>query len=142
MTSNFDGVSSERTEIQNAHVRDGATNTLLIAEKYLNPNYYFTGNSCVDNNTTFQGNDWDTNRWVVQLDASGNATGSIDRRLPMQDTPGFENCTDRFGSAHSSGFHAVMCDGSVHRFAYSIDPAVWGRLGHRSDGADTDAAFN
>jgi len=123
MYQNFHGISSERSEIGLQDIPDGASNTYLAGEKYLNPEYYYTGSSCVDNNSVYQGNDWDTNRWV----------GNSSTYKPRQDTPGFENCTSRFGSAHTYGFHMVMCDGSVHQIPYSVDGLVHERLGNRRD---------
>jgi hypothetical protein len=133
MAEHFDGISSERSEIRSAHVIDGATCTIMVGEKYLNPNYYETGTCCADNNSAYQGNDWDTNRWSPGIDANGSITdwGS---RYPRQDTPGFENCTQRLGSVHTSGFHVVMCDGSVHKLNYGIDQNAYARLGIRNDG--------
>lgn len=128
----FDGVSGERSEIRPAHIRDGLSNTIFAGEKYLNPDYYFTGNCCVDNNAPYQGNDWDLNRWVPSVDASGNVTNGSARK-PRQDTPKFENCTQRFGSAHASGFNVVMCDGSVRMLDYSIDLRTLSYLGNRKD---------
>jgi prepilin-type N-terminal cleavage/methylation domain-containing protein len=118
------GASGERTEVQIAHIRDGLDCTIFAGEKYMNPNYYFTGNCCADNNSVYQGNDWDTNRW----------TGTGDDARPMQDTNGFEDCTIRFGSVHSVGFHVVFCDGSVKMLRYGIDPTIWYRMGNREDG--------
>ena len=123
MYENFHGISSERSQIGLKDIPDGASNTYLAGEKYLNPNYYYTGNSCVDNNSVYQGNDWDTNRWV----------GNSDTYRPMQDTPGFEDCTSRFGSAHVYGVQMVMCDGSVHQITYTIDGQVHEYLGNRRD---------
>lgn len=130
----FNGISNVRTEIKQAHVRDGTTNTIFIAEKYLNPNYYETGDACVDNNSVFQGNDWDTNRWFPDVSGGNVVNGAA--RGPMRDTPGFENCTERMGSAHASQLHAVYCDGSVHAISYSIDLKVYSYLGNRKDGVN------
>ena len=52
---------------------------------------------------------------------------------PMQDTPGFEDCTYRFGSAHAGIFNAVFCDGSVRPISYTIDLKVWAGMGIRND---------
>lgn len=125
----FDGISSERTEVQPAHIKDGLSNTLFAGEKYLTPEYYYSGNCCVDNNSAFQGNDWDLNRWVPPANVSGTSD-----RQPRQDTPNFENCTYRFGSAHPSGFNVVMCDGSTRMLSYSIDLRIFSFLGNRRDG--------
>ena len=132
MNDNFDGLSSERSEVQAAHIRDGTSNTIFAGEKYLNPAKYHTGKCCSDNNSLYQGNDWDTNRWVPGIDGSGNVTNG-DARRPLQDTPGYEDCTERFGSAHSSGFHVLMCDGAVHEARFSIDLRVLACLGSRRD---------
>ena len=39
-----------------------------------------------------------------------------------------------FGSAHPSGFNAVLCDGSVRVIRYQIDVTTYMRLGHITDG--------
>ena len=129
--ANFNGISTERSEVQPAHVKDGLSNTICFGEKYMDPDAYYTGTSCVDNNSAFQGNDWDVNRWVPTIDANENVTDG--GRRPMQDTPGFENCTYRFGSTHSSGFNVVMCDGSVRSLDYAIDLKIYACLGIRND---------
>jgi len=128
---NFNGISTEQSEVRPAHITDGASNTMFCAEKYMNSKQYETGKGCSDNNSAYQGNDWDLNRWV--------GTGSD--RKPRQDTPGFEDCTRRFGSAHSSGFQTALCDGSVHLISYSIDQNVFTNLGNRKDGGDVSGAF-
>lgn len=137
----FNGISSARSEINSAHVIDGTTCTIIVAEKYLNPNYYENGTCCADNNSVYQGNDWDTNRWVPAINADGQIA-NWNQRFPKQDTPGFENCTERFGSVHAIGFHVAMCDGSVHKLNYGIDQQVYARLGIRNDGTkDCESAF-
>jgi prepilin-type processing-associated H-X9-DG protein len=45
----------------------------------------------------------------------------------------------RFGSAHSSGFNATFCDGSVRLISYTIDPNTHKALGNRQDGKVIDA---
>ena len=130
--ANFDGISTERSEVQAAHVKDGLSNTICYGEKYINTEHYYIGNSCVDNNSAFQGNDWDVNRWVPELDANENVTNVAARR-PLQDTPQAENCAHRFGSTHVSGFNVVMCDGSNRTISYAIDPKVFACLGIRND---------
>ena len=121
LAQNFNGVSGERSEVQAAHIIDGLSNTYFAAEKYLNPNKYYTGDDGADNNAMYQGNDWDVNRW-------GN------RSLPpRRDTPGYDTCSSRFGSAHANGVHAVMCDGSVQTISYTIDPTTHEYLANRKD---------
>ncbi|MCA9269533.1 MAG: DUF1559 domain-containing protein [Planctomycetales bacterium] len=120
-----DGISFERSEVNSAHVRDGASNTYLIAEKYLDPGKYTSGSSPADNENLYVGYDND------------NYRNSHPSHLPRRDTLGFDS-TQLMGSAHAAGFFAVLCDGSVHRISYRIDPDVHRRMGSRNDGQPVD----
>ena len=118
----FDGITGVLSRVTPAHVRDGLAHTLFAAEKHVSPDLYL-GSHGADNNSCFQGNDWDVNRWVG-------------RNLPpLQDLPGYAGQA-QFGSAHATSLHAAACDGSVHVVAYGIDPAVWESLGRRNDGGE------
>ena len=117
------GVIYRRSEIRIAHIRDGASNTYLLGERYLSPDDYFDGRSSGDDQGWDLGYDLDVNRWTHTDDAYG----------PRRDTPGFSSSRN-FGSAHPAGFHMALCDGSVHRISYAIDPEIHRRLGHRSSG--------
>jgi prepilin-type processing-associated H-X9-DG protein len=44
-----------------------------------------------------------------------------------------------FGSRHSSGINAVLCDGSVQHIRFGLANAVWKALGTRDDGIVIDA---
>ena len=135
----FDGISTERSKVKLRQLKDGTTHTLLVAEKYLNPELYETGTGCADNNSIFQGNDWDSVRWTPQIDARRPTlitSESQAERPPRRDTPGLGNCHQNFGSAHTSGFNAVLCDGSVHSLSYDIDLFVWSAAGTRANGED------
>ena len=129
LAEHFDGVSGERSQVKAAHITDGIGSTLLAAEKYLSTEYYHTGTCCADNNSMYQGNDWDTNRWVPAEDLS-----NVGQRRPLQDTPLLENCTERFGSSHPAGFHLLLCDGSARLAPFGIDVKVLSHLGNRRDG--------
>jgi prepilin-type N-terminal cleavage/methylation domain-containing protein/prepilin-type processing-associated H-X9-DG protein len=131
-TNKFDGISGELTEVHAEHVKDGMGCTIFAGEKYLMPDHYQSGASCVDNNSPYQGNDWDLNRWVTTLDGNGKVTNA-DARRPMQDTPGFEDCSNRFGSSHAVRFNVVMCDGSVRSISYQVDLQIYSWLGNRRD---------
>ena len=74
------------------------------------------------------------------MNAAGDLTNATARR-PMQDTPGFENCTYRFGSAHTVGFHAVFCDGSAKNLSFQIDLKIFSYLGNRRDEAVFDDIY-
>ena len=109
-----------------ADIPDGASNTYLAGEKYLDPDDYFDG--IEDDQGWTVGYDFDVNRW----------TNTDDSHRPRQDQPGADYFT-AFGSAHASGFYMALCDGSVHILNYSIDAETHRRLGNRHDGMVIDA---
>ncbi len=121
----FTGITFRRSEIIMADISDGTSNTYMVGEKYLNPDYYFTGTDPTDNQSLFGGWNSDNHRctWV---DAP-----------PMQDQAGYF-LFDSFGSAHAVGFHMALCDGSVRMVNYTIDPLVHSYLGNRKDGMTID----
>ena len=119
------GISFERSQIQMAHVLDGTSRTIMLGEKYLNPDQYFNGRCGADNENMYTGYNNDNCR-------------STRRDLPiLQDTPGYTS-TFRFGSPHRLGVHFAFCDGSVHRLNYDIDRDVFKQLGDRKDDKPRD----
>lgn len=122
----LDGPVRPRFPVELRQISRGTSNTLLAAEKFLSPVFYAEesrDNSCSDNNSLYQGYDWDVIRW----------TRSEERYLPQPDTAIEEACTVRFGSSHVSAFFGAMCDGSVHPIEYDIDPQVWEVMGVLGD---------
>ena len=115
------GVSYQRSEVKISDISDGASNTLLFGEKYLNPDHYATGRDGADNESMYTGFNNDPFR----------STATV--WTPMQDTPGYGS-TYRFGSAHWSGCYFVFCDGRVQMLSYNIDPITYSLLGNRRDG--------
>jgi prepilin-type N-terminal cleavage/methylation domain-containing protein/prepilin-type processing-associated H-X9-DG protein len=112
-----------------ADITDGSSNTYLIGERYINPDYYTTnsGGYSSDDGNAFQGFDND----IVRFASSGN--------MPMQDTPGSADHGWSFGSAHADSFNMAFCDGSVRAMSYSIDANTHTYLGGRADGKMIDA---
>jgi prepilin-type N-terminal cleavage/methylation domain-containing protein/prepilin-type processing-associated H-X9-DG protein len=121
------GVVYLRSQIQNADIRDGTSNTYLAGEKYIRPDDYYTGADPGDDATMYQGFGGDVLRWT-----------HLDEK-PFQDRAG-QVFTQRFGSAHPGGFNMVFCDGSVRSIGYSIDGEIHRRLGNRKDGQAIDAS--
>ena len=107
--------------VRPAHIRDGLSNTYWAGEKSLEPRLYATAGGAADNNSCYQGHDWDILRW------------SHVSVPPRQDQDGY-NGIRNFGSPHTSGANFVFCDGSVQNFSYSIEPETFRLLGNRQDG--------
>ncbi|MCA9235249.1 MAG: DUF1559 domain-containing protein [Planctomycetales bacterium] len=137
----FDGISTEQSEVELREITDGTTKTLLIGEKFLASDRYDTGTDYADNGSAFNGNDWDTTRWVPQWNPTRGGQlvpATVIARQPQPDTPGVANGSEQFGSAHAAVFQASMCDGSVRGIGYDIDKEVLASLGSRSDGFTYD----
>lgn len=104
--------------VTDAEIYDGASNTYLFGEKYLQPETYETGTGC-DDNSSLSGCDWDTLRDT--------------NNLPYQDRRGWGGASYIFGSAHAGVLGMVMADGTLKRISYSIDAGVHRYLGDRRD---------
>lgn len=123
----FTGVIFYRSEIGLREIIDGTTHTYLAGEKYLQPDFYETGEDPADNETWCTG--WNNDNYRIASEASGNPRFVLQ---PIQDREGFAN-TKGFGSAHASGFSVAFVDGSVRHLAYSIEPHVHMALANRAD---------
>jgi prepilin-type N-terminal cleavage/methylation domain-containing protein/prepilin-type processing-associated H-X9-DG protein len=130
----FSGVIFQRSVVSVREIPDGLSKTVLIGEKYLSPDYYYTASDVGDNGPMLQGYDWD----MIRL---GNSN-----RPPYRDRQGNTGWWS-FGSAHPQGFNAVFCDGSVHCILFDIDVAddefgisVYRRLMNRADKRPIDSA--
>ena len=121
------GVTFLRSAVKPSDIWDGTTNTFIAGEKYLDPDLYLTGTCGADNNSMYQGHDWDVLRWT----AAGFP--------PLQDTPGYDSWRN-FGSAHVGACHFLFCDGSVRPVSYRIDMTTYTRLGNRRDQYNVDAS--
>jgi prepilin-type N-terminal cleavage/methylation domain-containing protein len=113
------GVIFQHSTLAFADISDGASQTYLLAEKYLNLDQYDTGADPGDNEGCYTG--------------FANNNTRFSQEAPNQDTPGWTSYC-KFGSAHAEMFHAAMCDGSIHPIYYSIDAQVHKNLGNRRDG--------
>jgi hypothetical protein len=142
------GVIGVASQVTLSMIKDGASNTYLIGERYLMPDCYATGSCCDNDQGWNEGFDWDTIRGTGQSYINASfpglppAAGSGTPIRPFQDRPGFSTnggCSYNFGSAHSAGFNMAFCGGEVRQMNYDIDPVIHMQLGHRSDGEPTDA---
>ena len=125
------GVCLQHGQLSIAKVTDGPSNTYLVGEHYLAPQYYENGEDPGDNEHAFSGLNWDDVRGCK--DNNGNF------HPPLQDTPSNADIWN-FGSAHPGSFVMAFCDGSVHGISYYIDPTTHQRLCNRADGQPIDAS--
>ena len=110
-----------------AMITDGTSTTYMLGEKYLDPDYYFSGQDGGDNETPYNGYNVDLYR-----------TTYVEREIPstpMQDRRG---CNWHSFGSHANGFGMSFCDGSVQWISYSIDPETHRRLGTRAEGLRVD----
>jgi len=116
------GLVFQRSSIRPAEIIDGASQTYLVGEKYMNPVDYTTGAGLGDMESVYHGDNDDSSRVTYPPDGP-----------PQRDRSGFDSRT-LFGSAHPGGCHFAMADGSVHVVAYTVDIEIHRRLGNRFDG--------
>jgi prepilin-type N-terminal cleavage/methylation domain-containing protein/prepilin-type processing-associated H-X9-DG protein len=131
--SQANGVAAQRSQVKMIDITDGAANTYLVGEKYLDPDQYYTGTDWGDDSSALSSDDDDELRFT-----GDDATAT--RLPPAQDTPGLMvfGSQANFGSVHNNGFNIAFCDGSVHFINYSIGPETHRRLGNRMDGLTID----
>ncbi len=127
----YNGVVYCRSELTIAQIKDGTSKTLIIGEKFLTIDEYNTGSNPADNESITTGFDNDNIRYADPANP------------PLQDTlstnPHLNGVTQRqYGSAHSGGFNAVFCDGSVHQIDYEINTSVFLNACQRNDSNTLD----
>jgi prepilin-type N-terminal cleavage/methylation domain-containing protein len=121
------GSSGGGSQITNAQITDGASNTYLIGEKYVDPYQFVTGTDPGDNETAMNGFDNNTFRY-------GGTGGTPPAGAPPQPEIANTPYATGWGSIHPTTVHFVFCDGSVHDINFTIDPETHRRLSNRADG--------
>lgn len=133
------GITYQRSQIQLKHITDGTSNTYLVGEKYVNPDYYQGGRT-----SNFQEKDIgdDQGAWISDDLDNNRLTGppNFAEARPAPDQPGLP-WFRAFGSAHPSTFYMAMCDSSIHAVSYDVDPEVHHALGTRNGGEPTPAGL-
>jgi prepilin-type N-terminal cleavage/methylation domain-containing protein len=113
-----DGVIFTVSMVTMSDIRDGASNTMMMSEKYIDPLHYTDGMDLGDSGPIFSGSAPDWQRWA----SNG----------PVQDKRGFTNVAS-FGSCHVDGLNVATCDNSVHWTNYNIDVPTFKLLCCRND---------
>jgi prepilin-type N-terminal cleavage/methylation domain-containing protein len=139
-------------------ITDGASNTVLLGEKWLHPNRRFdagfgTGVDGGDNEQAYNAG-WD--ECIVRIGGgtytydynNGQCTGPYTSRTiprtpqPDRDAPCVSDSAgavttiwnQQFGSSHPGGALFVMGDGSVRMVRFGIDPTTWAAACTRAGG--------
>src|SRR5438876_3637228 len=129
-----------------ASIKDGSSNTMVMAEKFIQPQHYFMGGSD-DDQGIFQCTEDDNYRstglWndpsLGQGENSWVANPSRDQDLGKLPNGDLKQSWGIFGSAHPAGINAVFGDGSVHNIKFGVDPQVFNALGRMDDGTNLHA---
>ncbi len=135
------GAIVPRFGVKLQQVSDGTSHTMLYGERWIHISMHELDHGLpppqYDNNSIYQGWDWDTVRWASgRQESNGSMLG-----MPWPDSQGdtgrrgpIPNDCFRFGSTHTGGLNAANIDGSVHTIVFDIDPIAWNGLGGRDDG--------
>jgi prepilin-type N-terminal cleavage/methylation domain-containing protein/prepilin-type processing-associated H-X9-DG protein len=111
----------------NVHqITDGTSNTLAVAEKQLNAEMF---GQAIDDNEAYVRPGWNGDWEIYRIGGTANDVPQMDYRQA-----GSTVATHRFGSAHSSGFNALFCDGSVRHIRYSVNAETWKHVVTRNGG--------
>lgn len=128
-TSACNGIAHQRSETRVPDIRDGTSNTYLIGEKNVNPDFYTSYSAPGDSQSMFNG--WDEDN--VRYGGEDTRPGRV-REFPLiPDTPGVES-HQCFGGPHPGACMFVFCDGSVRPVCYWTSLSVHHSLTARDDG--------
>ena len=106
-------------------IGDGASNTILVGEKSLDPDAYNTGGWANDEPYVLGGTSSLTRPYV--LGGTSLPPGTVS--LLLQDKSGLGSAALlNWGSAHTGVSQFVYADGSVHSLSFSVSGAILGAL--------------
>jgi prepilin-type N-terminal cleavage/methylation domain-containing protein/prepilin-type processing-associated H-X9-DG protein len=118
-TDNRRSYPCKNEAVSSTNVKDGASQTLMFAERNFNRKRMNDSTQYDENNGYVGSWDWDTIRW------------SYDK--PAMDRYDNSNADRRFGSAHFGVMNAAFCDGSVRPLTYDLDLKLFRQLTVRDD---------
>jgi prepilin-type N-terminal cleavage/methylation domain-containing protein len=158
--SQFAGMTPWNKGIPIGAVTDGMSNTMMVGEKRVPVLFYQTNRP--DQDFGFA-DGWDPdNTRMVHRSWRNTENGSVPRAFLLEDvwlpvpdsvnypvvgTAGDKDLSNdnsvnwgdwRFGGPHPEKLLMCFGDASVHPVPYNVDPILWMRLGHRSDGQSVE----
>jgi prepilin-type N-terminal cleavage/methylation domain-containing protein len=110
------GVSFQRSAITIRKVFGGTAHVYLAGEKFMNPDFYYSGLDPTDDQPFLGSDDLNLYAW---------AGGAPTRDTRSYSSPG------SYGSNHPYSVNMVLCDGSATSVTYDVDPDVFRRTANR-----------
>ncbi len=114
----FNGITHVRSATRITDISKGATNQILIGEKFILSDRYYNSSDGGDNECAWTG----MNNDVIRSTYHEPARDTKSNQAPV-------NSTFRFGSAHEAGFLACLGDASVRVIRFSISVSTFQPMG-------------
>ena len=122
----FTGLFYMRSQTRVADIVDGTSQTFLFGEKYLDPDYYYTGTDGGDNQSMYQGYDADSIRFTSLSHSASEHVASARPTGGLQLLSIWQSASQR-GELRLLRWVGVSIQ-------FTVDPNVFGYLGDRRDG--------
>jgi prepilin-type N-terminal cleavage/methylation domain-containing protein len=140
------GIFFFASTVKMQEVTDGASNTFLLGEKYVGPDWYDTGVDPGDNEDAYMGDNQDITRCTCAMYRPEYLPTRDPRQICTwgywiginRDTPGWAATSKGFGSCHANGCGMAFCDGRVDIVNYRVEFIVELFLSCRNDGRAID----
>lgn len=135
-------VQTDAGKMTLAQIKDGTSNTLMVAEKLLNPDNFGVDGG---DNERWNNSGWDED--VIRFGAKRTGTGEKAVRVGLPPLPDTEDpdylltgttWPIQFGSSHPAGINGCMADGSVRFISFSVGIEVFRRVSMSNDHLSTD----
>jgi type II secretory pathway pseudopilin PulG len=111
-------VRAGQSPVRIADIKDGTSNTLMLAEKQLNK--ALLGRTHDDNEACYSPG-WESEIFRIAVRSQGAWQGP----RPDRDDPNDYHSSYYFGSAHEMGIYTVFCDGSVRLIGYQVSGTLF-----------------